>query len=91
MQLEWTLLAVQDIERLSRFLFLKNPDAARKVVVMLADAPELLLLHPQVGAADEMYAPREVRSLFVGSYEIIYELTDTRIIILRIWHTKEDR
>jgi len=91
MQLEWTLLALQDIERLSRFLFLKNPEAARKVVTMLADAPEMLLLHPQIGPADDAFSPRDVRSLFVGSYEMIYELTDTRIIILRVWHTKEDR
>ncbi|APG17136.1 MULTISPECIES: type II toxin-antitoxin system RelE/ParE family toxin [Kosakonia] len=91
MQLEWTRLALQDVERLSKFLFIQNPEAARKVVIMLADAPEMLLLHPQIGPPDESWYPREVRSLFVGSYEMIYELTDSHIIILRIWHTKEDR
>lgn len=91
MQLEWTLLALQDVERLSQFLLVKNPEAARKVIVMLADAPEMLLLHPQLGPADESWSPREVRSLFFGSYEMIYELAGERIIILRIWHTKEER
>jgi hypothetical protein len=37
------------------------------------------------------FAPREVRKLLVADYEIRYELTDTGVFILRIFHTREDR
>jgi len=37
------------------------------------------------------FAPREVRRLFVGDYELRYEIQGDAIIIVRLWHTKEDR
>ena len=37
------------------------------------------------------YADREVRSLIVGDYEIRYELRPDEIIVVRIWHGREDR
>jgi hypothetical protein len=39
----------------------------------------------------ERYWPREVRRLIVGQYEILYELSETVVLILRVWHTREDR
>ena len=37
------------------------------------------------------FSPREVRKLLVADYEIRYELTNTNVFILRIFHTREDR
>ena len=37
------------------------------------------------------FAPREARKLLVADYEIRYELTDTDVVILRIFHTREDQ
>jgi len=47
--------------------------------------------HPRLGVQMPEFAPREVRKLLVGDYEIRYELTDTDVFILRIFHTREDR
>jgi hypothetical protein len=35
--------------------------------------------------------PREVRRLFVGDYELRYEIVGEVIIVVRHWHTKENR
>lgn len=58
---------------------------------MLNDAPKILLHAPRMGERVEEYEPREVRKFFVGSYEMRYELKGEEILIVRLWHTREDR
>ena len=38
-----------------------------------------------------LFEPREVRRLLVGRYEIRYEIQDSTVYILRLWHTREER
>jgi hypothetical protein len=44
-----------------------------------------------MGERLEEFEPREVRRLLVGHYEMRYELQESNIYILRIWHTRENR
>jgi plasmid stabilization system protein ParE len=37
------------------------------------------------------FEPREVRRILVGRYEIRYELLESTVQVLRLWHTREDR
>jgi len=37
------------------------------------------------------FAPREVRRLFVGDCELRYEIQGEVIIVVRLWHTRENR
>jgi len=37
------------------------------------------------------FEPREVRRVLVGEYEIGYELTDRDVVVLRLFHAREDR
>jgi hypothetical protein len=39
----------------------------------------------------EEFEPREVRRILVGKYEMRYEIQESTIYILRLWHTREDR
>jgi len=43
----------------------------------------------RIGPRLQEFTPREVRRLFVGDYELRYEIQ--RVIVLRVWHTREDR
>lgn len=43
------------------------------------------------GSPLNTYAPRIVRQLYIGEYEMLYEITDTALYMLRVWHTKEYR
>jgi len=61
------------------------------VVQQFARAPDRLLDYPRLGEKLEAYAPREVRRIIVGSYELRYEIADATIFILRLWHCRESR
>lgn len=39
----------------------------------------------------EEFEPRDVRRIQVGQYEMRYELVDSTLYLLRLWHTREDR
>lgn len=91
MEIKWTRLALSDLVRLHDFLAPVNPRAVAKVVQALSRAPERLRSHPRLGERLEEFAPREVRGLLVTSYEMRYEVCDSRLYILRLWHSREDR
>jgi plasmid stabilization system protein ParE len=92
MRVRWTAEARSDLVRLYDFLSPVNRQAAARAVQSLRAAPaRLLRYNPRLGARVEGFAPREVRRLFVGDYELRYEIQDAMIIIVRLWHTREDR
>jgi plasmid stabilization system protein ParE len=91
MKLQWTAKAQSDLVRLYEFLLPVNSRAAATVVRALVAAPGRLLSHPRIGEQLDQYAPREVRRLLVGRYEMRYEIQGEVITVLRLWHTREDR
>jgi len=44
-----------------------------------------------MGQAFDEYRPREVRRLIIGDYELRYEIVDDTVLVVRIWHGREDR
>ena len=91
MQLQWTSKALADLARLYEFLAPVNQSAAARTVQSLTVAPTTLLDNSRIGERLEEFEPREVRRLLVGHYEMRYELQESNIYILRIWHTRENR
>jgi len=91
MTITWTSKALSDLVRLYEFLAIKNKQAAAQTVQSLSAAPERLLEQARIGEKLDEFAPREVRRIVVGRYEMRYEIQETIIIVLRIWHTREDR
>jgi plasmid stabilization system protein ParE len=91
MEIKWTSNALSDLVRLYDFLAPANKQAAARVVQSLTAAPSRLREHPRMGEKVEGFDPREVRLILVGHYEMRYEIQKSRIYVLRIWHTREDR
>ena len=91
MRIKWTGKASSDLARLHEHLRPVAPEAAKRVVQQLARAPDRLLDYPRIGEKLEAYEPREVRRIIVGDYELRYEIADTTVIILRLWHCRENR
>nr|WP_298413279.1 type II toxin-antitoxin system RelE/ParE family toxin [uncultured Halomonas sp.] len=91
MNLLWTSKALSDLTRLYDFLAPVNQPAAARTVQSLTAAPTRLLQHPRIGDKLEEFEPRDVRRIFVGHYEMRYEIQDTAIYVLRLWHTRENR
>ena len=91
MDLKWANKAVSDMARLYEFLAPVNKGAAARTVQVLTAAPSRLLTNPRLGERLEEFDPREVRRFLVGHYEMRYEIKQTTIYVLRLWHTREDR
>ena len=91
MRIKWTGKASSDLVRLHEHLRPVAPEAAARVVQQLARAPDRLLDYPRIGEKLDAYAPREVRRIIVGSYELRYEIASATIFILRLWHSRENR
>ena len=91
MKIHWTGKASDDLVRLYDFLKPAAPAAAAEVARALANAPNRLMEFPRIGEKLDAYAPREVRRIIVGHYEMRYEVAGGMIFILRIWHTRENR
>ena len=91
MELKWTGKALADLARLYEFLAPTNKPAAAKAVQALTKAPTILLTNPRIGEQLFQFEPREVRRILVLQYEVRYQIQDSIIYILRLWHTREDR
>lgn len=92
MELKWTSKALSDITRLYEFLASVNQAAAARTVQQLTTAPvTLLLTNPRIGERLEEFEPRDVRRIQIGHYEMRYEIVDSTLYLLRLWHTREDR
>jgi plasmid stabilization system protein ParE len=83
--------ALADLSRLYGFLATRNEQAAARTVRSLAAAPTRLLQTPRIGERLSALDPREVRRVLIGDYEVRYEIRRSRIYVLRLWHTRENR
>lgn len=91
MQIKWTKRGLTDVARLHEFLAAMDSSAAASVVRKLTNAPNMFLKTPRMGEQLFEFSPREVRRVFVGQYEVRYEIREYTIFILRVWHTRESR
>ena len=91
MRLKWLPASRRDLQRLYDFLFGVNPLAAARRIDQILDTTEKLLDQPRLGHVLEGMQPNDVRAWIVGDYEVRYEIDGDTIVILRIWHTREDR
>lgn len=91
MRITWSVLAFADLERLQTFLAEVNLEASEKIADLLANSPTALLDFPRRGPRLFEFDPREVREFRVERYVFRYEVRDNQIILLRIFHMREDR
>jgi len=91
MKISWSNKALSDLVRLYEFLASVNKPAATRIVQNLASAPNLLPSKPRIGERLEEFDPREVRKMLIQHYEMRYEIQESTIYILRLWHTRENR
>jgi len=93
MKLEWLPDALEDLKRLHAFIQPHSVDAASRAIDTILEAAENLLEFPERGKPWEVeYGFRELLVTFgVNGYVIRYRLLEERIIIIRVWHSLEDR
>jgi len=90
-RVRWTSQSLRDVARLHTFLAEVNRPSGAKVVRSFTAAARQLREHPRSGESLEEFAPRDIRRVIVGPYEMRYEITEQTIFILRLWHGHEER
>jgi plasmid stabilization system protein ParE len=91
MTIKWTSKALSDLVSLYEFLAVKDKLVAARTVQLLSAVPDRLVDQARIGEKLEEFDPREVRRIVAGRYEMRYEIQESVISVLRIWHTREDR
>jgi plasmid stabilization system protein ParE len=91
MALRWAASAYAVLRRIHAFLEPVNPTAAFRAVMQLINRVERIPANPRLGERLERFGGREVRRVLVKDYEVRYEIRDTDIIVLRVFHTREER
>ena len=92
MKLEISELATEDFNRLRKFISINNAVAANRMATRLAKGIRGLLLYPEVGKEVKMATnPKITRDVFILDYHVRYTYTKKILLVLRVWHQKEDR
>lgn len=87
----WSGDAHRDLVRLYEFLAPLNERAAREAVREILGGIDRIVYSPRIGRSLDAYRPRDIRRLVVGVYELRYEVRGPEIIIVRLFHGREDR
>lgn len=90
--LVWSPAARRDLIRLREFIQPHNPRAAQRVAAAIRKAARLISENPAIGGKLEGRQDRELFTPFgQRGYVLRYQIIDPKIVILKIWHTLEDR
>lgn len=93
--LKWLPEAVADLVRLREFIRVHNPDAAQRAAKRILEAAHKLLELPLLGRPVLTIDRPQLRDLFIpfgqAGYWMRYTFTDDQIMIVRVWHGREDR
>jgi plasmid stabilization system protein ParE len=91
-RLIWSLPALQDVQRLHRFLAGKNADAARRAVKAIRESVKVLAHQPGIGRPAEDMEP-EYREWIIdfgdSGYVALYHYDGETAVILAVRHQKE--
>jgi plasmid stabilization system protein ParE len=91
-RLIWSPSALLDVQRLYRFLTLKNVDAAKRAVKELRQGVRVLVMQPGIGRPVEDMEP-EYREWMVSfgdsGYIVLYRYERDVVAILAVRHQRE--
>ena len=91
MNLRFAPEAVDDLVRLRKFIEEKNPVAAQRIAKDLLLGMEKLKVFPEIGLkVERAFEPDRIRDLYIGNFAVRYLIGDGEIVVLRLWHSKEN-
>ena len=91
LEVEYSPQSLKDLHRVVEFVEVKNPYAARRIVIDLQEGVSKLKQFPEIGLpVIKAPNPEIIRDLYVGAYTVRYLITDATIYILRVWHNREN-
>jgi plasmid stabilization system protein ParE len=95
LSLKWLPEAVSDLMRLREFIRVHDPLAAARAAARILEAVRNLQAFPEIGRPVLDVEIPGMRDLFIpfgqAGYWLRYAVTRQEILIIRIWHGREDR
>ena len=86
MTLRWTRRALKNLEDEAKYIAQDDPEAARKIVLRIFNAVELLKENPAIGRPGRVPGTREL--VITGTrYLIPYRARGNQVHLLRVFHT----
>ena len=93
MNIRWLPASLQDIERLYEFLIEKDPIAATRAIELILSGSRKLKDMPELGKPmNDDTGRRELYLPFgSGAFVLRYKLDGKIVVIIRVWHSRENR
>lgn len=88
MKIIWTAQAKLWVAEIHRYIARENRQAAKETVRKIRERAQRLRQFPQMGERRDPREVREVRSLLMGHYRIVYEIRQSGdVYIVAVLHT----
>lgn len=94
LSLQWASTARFDLCRLRAWAERYNgPEAAQALAWHLRQAAERLMVYPRLGRCVALpdHGAEDLRELVVGPFVVRYVVERERVVILRVWHSREQQ
>ncbi len=87
----WTGPALNDLRSVRDDITAEGrPAAAKRLAKKIRDSVLRLQAHPNSGRPVPEFPGGGYREVIVTPYRIVYELTESKVFILRVWHGRRD-
>jgi len=81
----WRRIALNDLERIRRYIGRENPAVAARIATTIRSAVEGLSTHPHLGRSGRVEGTREL--VVAGTpYIVVYRVLDDRLRVLSVMH-----
>jgi toxin ParE1/3/4 len=91
LKVRWTGPALRDLEAITDFLSETNPERALDTARVIFEKGQSLEQHPFRGRRALKKRPWRELFLVPLPYVVAYEVSETEVAILRVWHMSQDR
>lgn len=95
LKLKWLPESLLDLARLREFIRVHNPAAAQRAAKRIREGARRLTAHPLLGRPVLDIDRPPLRDLFIpfgqACYWLRYAVLEDAILIVKIWHGREDR
>jgi plasmid stabilization system protein ParE len=89
-EIVWSRSADRDVAQVYAYLESQSYRAARRFIRRLFEALDTLAEMPRMGKVSPIETEKEYRELVVEHHKIFYYIDENRLIIGRLWDTRQD-
>ena len=90
MEIRWSVLAAEDLERICERIERDNPDAACRVARTIYEGCTKLKEFPHIGRASNRMSGRRELVFSPLPYIVVYQVTERAVEISRVYHGAQD-